>query len=361
MCYNAYEEKRNLIMKRFFRLFLATLSIAACLFSLAGCSQGATTSLDGAYFLSNSANVGIISNVNEVNTYDVTFTPSKANESQIIISLVGKEGFNTYVTTLTNTEYEGTACYLLETTLKTNISYTLGGEDLGTFEDYSVSKVYFLSVSDKLKPLYSETTASAHSPVRNNDGKYEVSELKYSYSTVYGDSEAVVDFKPEKGEFGIKEGKRTYEKYNKSTYYFDNATMLFIPRAISLTDSSSLSFSAIDALSGVNRSMTMTSDSSKPSENVIYSETSEESGVINATYYVNAYKNFRDEETGNQVIPCKVVNFAVSGTFSGSNIKCWYADTALLKAGARLIKMETSAPYGLGTFTYVIKNTVVAY
>lgn len=347
-------------MKRFFKLFLATLAIAACLFSLAGCSQGATTTLDGAYFLNNSANVGIIANVNEVNTYDVTFTPSTANVSQVTVSLVEKDGFNTYVTTLKNAEYEGTPCYLLETTLKTNIAYTLGGNDVGTFEDYSVSKVYFLSVSDKLKPLYSETSASAHSPVRNDDGKYEILELKYSYSIVYGESEAVVDFKSEKGEFDIKEGKRTYEKYNKSTYYFDNATILFMPRAISLTDASSLSFSAIDALAGTNRSMTMTSYSSKPSENIIYSETSEESGVINATYYINGYKNFRDEETGNQVIPCKVVNFAVSGTFSGTPIKCWYADTSVSKARARLIKMETSAPYALGTFTYVIKNTAVS-
>lgn len=347
-------------MKKFFKLFLTILSIAACLFSLAGCSQGATTTLDGAYFLSNSANVGIIANVNEVNTYDVTFTPSSANVSQLTISLVDKEGFNTYVTTLKNAEYDGTACYLLETTLKTNIAYTLGGEDLGTFEDYSISKVYFLSVSNKLKPLYSETSASAHSPVRNSDGKYEVSELKYSYSTVYGDSEAVVDFKPEKGDFGIKEGKRTYEKYNKSTYYFDNATMLFMPRAIALSESSSLSFSAIDALSGVNRSMTMTAYSTKPKEDIIYSQTSEESGIIDGTYYVNGYKDFRDE-TGRQVISCNVVNFAVSGTFSGSSIKCWYADSSIQNANARLIKMETSAPYSLGTFTYVIKDTKVSY
>ncbi len=348
-------------MKKFMRLSVVSLCIAFFTVYMAGCAPQAQTTLNGSYFLQNAGNVSIIGNVNEENVYDVTFKASSTPAAQDVkIALAKEEGFNVYTTKLTNTTYDGTDCYLLETALKTKISYTLYGEDLGSFENLSTAKVYFLSVSNKLKPLYSETTMDANTPVSGKDGKYSVTNLKYSFTITYKDGTAVADFTPEKGEYGIPTGKREYKKYDSKNYYFDNNAMLFMPRAIKLADSSSLSFSSIDALAGINRSMVMTSDSQKPSENLVFSETNTEEGVIPHAYYINNRKLFVNDNS--QVVPCHVVNFAVSGTFSGTPIKCWYADTSdnMKDARARLMKMETTALYSLGTFTYVINRTTTA-
>lgn len=344
-------------MKNLTKYLFLSLTIVATLV-LSSCSQGVATTLNGSYFLQNAGNVSIIGNVDETNVYDVTF--KKANNSaanNVQISLEPAEGFNVYTTRLTNSSYDDKECYLYETELKTKINYVLNSQVVGTFDDYVKTKVYFLSVSEKLRPLYSETEADAHSPVADKDGKYLVTNLKYKFVTTYTDNNAVVEFTPYEGDFGIPQGKREYK--TDGEYYFDNATMLFMPRAIKLTDSASLSFSSIDAISGINRSMTMRSNSSAPNESLVFSTTSSEDGVINGSYYINTKKEFLNEDKTKQTIPCKIVNFTVSGTFSGSAIKCWYADTSIATARARLIKMETSAPYSLGTFTYVIKKTTV--
>lgn len=343
-------------MKKFFKSFLAILSSLLCLFTVVGCSQAEVTTLNGCYFLQNSTNISVIGNVDEFNEYKVTFTPSSSAQTNLHLYLNEKEDSNVYTTRLVNTTYNGVECYLLETQLKTSLSYTLHDETYGPYDDYVNSKVYFLSVSDKLKPLYSETASSAHSPVKNADGEYEVTKLVYTYSITYTDDVATVDFSHEEGTFGIEDGKREYKNYDKSTYYFDNVSTLFMPRAINLTDSSSLSFYSIDAISGINRSMKLTADSSTPSATLKFSDVNESSDVISGVYWIDNTKYFKDENN-NQVIPCQVVNFSVAGTFSGSSVKCWYASTTLSGARARLIKMQTEASYSLGTFTYIISET----
>ncbi len=348
-------------MNKFIRLSVISLCLAFFTVYMTSCAPQAQTTLNGSYFLQNAGNVSIIGNVNEENVYDVTFKASSTPASQDVkIALVDEEGFNVYTTKLTNTTYDGTDCYLLETTLKTKISYTLYGENLGSFENYSSAKVYFLSVSNKLKPLYSETTMNANTPVTDKSGKYSVTNLKYSFNITYRDGTAVADFTPEEGEYGIPAGKREYKKYDSKNYYFDNNAMLFMPRAIKLADNSSMPFSCIDALAGINRSMVMVSDNQKPSEDLVFSATNTAEGVISHAYYINNRKLFVNGDS--QVIPCHVVNFAVSGTFSGTPIKCWYADTSdnLKDARARLMKMETTALFSLGTFTYVINRTTTA-
>ncbi len=342
-------------MKNSIKVLLISLTLCFML-SFSACSQGVSTTLNGSYFLQNVGNVNIIGNVDETNVYKVSFKKaSNLSTSMPQISLEEADGFNVYTTHLKNGEYNGTSCYILDTELKIKINY-LYGEESNTYDDYVKTKVYFLSVSNKLKPLYSETEADAHSPVTDKNGKYEIVNLKYKFTTTYQDNSAVVDFTKTTGDFGIPEGKREYSNLS-SGYYFDNATMLFMPRAIKLTDSSSLTFSSIDAISGTNRTMIMKSDTTKPNENLIFSLSNSNENVINGVYYINDKKEFLSEDKASQVIACQIVNFNVSGTFSGSAIKCWYANVSQEVAKARLIKMETTAPYSLGTFTYVIEKT----
>lgn len=340
-------------MKRLFKLFSAGFCLLLSLVMLSACSQGVATTLSGNYFLQNKGQTDLIGNVDETSLYDVSFKASKTSPANgLSVSLNENADSNFYKVRLVNAKYEEIDCYLLETTLKTDLSYKNTDGTVNNAEDTVVSQVYFSSVASKLKPLYSKTTATAHSPILKADGNYEITALNYTYETIYGETDATSKFSHTEGTFDIEDGEKVYKKYYKSSYYFDNATMLFMPRAIKLNDASSLSFYSIDILSGVNRAMSMTSETS---ENIVFSLNEDEQGAVKHAYYINDRKYFVDGDK--QVIKCQVVNFAVSGTFSGTPVKCWYSNTDVENAMARLIKMEVSAPYSLGTFTYVIKNT----
>lgn len=347
-------------MKKFKPTILILL-LTVCML-LSACGGTPPTNLSGAYFLQSSGNISIIANVNELNEYKVTFTQSKnANGQAVQIGLVDEEGYNIYTTHLTNDKYLGTDCYKFETVLKTKISYAIGGEDKGTFYDTRTDVVYFSSVSNKLKPLYSKSYVSAHSPLSDNQGKYSVTHLEYNIETIYdGGNNATTKFEPINGDFGIPAGERNYSKIDAHGYYFDNTSMLFMPRAIKLTNTSSLSFGVIDSLSGVLRNMTMRSDTTTPTADIVFSEANEGEGITKGVYYINNRRLFTDENN-NQKIPCQVVNFQIAGNFSGTPIKCWYANTDTLEARARLIKMESIASYSIGTFTYTIQKTTVSY
>ncbi len=340
-------------MKRLFKLFSAGFCLLLSLVMLSACSQGIVTTLSGNYFLQNKGQTDLIGNVDETSLYDVSFKATKTSPANgLSVSLNENADSNFYKVRLVNAKYEETDCYLLETTLKTDLSYKNTDGTVSNAEDTVVSKVYFSSVASKLKPLYSKTTATAHSPVLKADGNYEITALNYTYETIYGETDATSTFSHTEGTFDIEDGEKVYKKYYKSSYYFDNATMLFMPRAIKLNDSSSLSFYSIDALSGVNRKMTMTSSSN---ENIVFAPDDTEQSTVKHAYYIDDRKYFVDGDK--QVIKCQIVNFAISGTFSGTPIKCWYASTDVENAMARLIKMEVSAPYSMGTFTYIIRST----
>lgn len=344
-------------MNRFLKTFFASLIAIAVIFSV-GCQGTVATTLSDSYFLKNIGNNNVIGNVNETCYYDVTFT-SDNTEAGVTISLIDDEGYNTYTTHLVNTTYNGTECYLLETSLVTKVAYTINGETFGPYEDTIETKAYFLGVQKKLQTLYSTRSVWAHSPTKSGS-KTVINEYKYQISTTYTDNtSANVSFVKEVGEFDIDE-QREYTKLNKSTYYFDNEVMLFMPRAINLTDTSSLSFTSIDPLAGANRTIVMQYNSDKPNEKLVFSDVNDAEGVIKHFYYINNRKISAEEDQTSQIIPCQIVNFAISGTFSGSPIKCWYANTSLQECRARLIKMETIAPYYLGVFTYIINKTEVS-
>ncbi len=348
-------------MNKIFKTVLS-LCILASVILMTACQQALPTAPNGAYFLENEGNISIIGNIDELNEYVVTFTKSTntfAKDVQIDLTKEEVDGvsFNKYTTHLTNSKYNDEDCYLLETSLVYKVHYALYGESKGEFINTTTEKVYFRSVSNKLRPIYSEQSVLATSPIRSEDGKFSLSTLEYSVTTTYDNDSAVVNFSHTQGDFGIPDGERTYTKLNKSNYYFDNATLLFVPRTINLNDSANLTFTVIDAISGINRTLTMSSDQQTPNEKLIFSTTNTAEGVINHDYFINNHKDFIEDDS--QVIPCQVVNFAISGTFSGAPIKCWYANTSLENARARLIKTQSSAPYSLGTFTTTIVKTTV--
>ena len=339
--------KKGTTMNKFFKTIILLLALTFSVATFTGCAQSVATNLDGSYFLKNKANTGI-GNVNETVNYDVSFTQSADTlESGILIAV--KKG--TYTTTLTSTvePQSQTPCYKLETLLTIEIEYTLGETVQPVKEDVISTTTYFLGVKDRFKTLSSHRNTKTSAPIKTDDG-FVIKEYEYTITTTYANNSASVEFNPIKGEFSQGKGTKTYDKLDKPAYYFDNEVMLMVGRAINFTDSSSLTFSTIDPLSATVREMKVSSDATTPTEKIQF-----KSEKIPHAYMVNGFTSGEIGEDGEQLnLNCRVVNFAINGTFTGTPIKCWYTDSNIANGYARLIKMQTSAPYGLGTFTYIV-------
>ena len=340
--------KKGTTMNRLFKGIIVLLALTLSLTALSGCSQAAPTTLNASYFLQNTGNFGV-GNVSETVNYQVTFTQNTDSVDQGLLIAV-KSG--TYTTVLTNTTHPETQaeCYKLETTLNMEVEYTLGETVLPVKSDTIKTTTYFLGLKDNFKVITSERHAKTSAPQKNSNG-FVINDYEYEIKTTYTANSASVAFTPIAGNFNQPEGTKTYNKLDKPAYYFDNEVMLFIGRAINFTDTSSLAFESIDALSGTLRKMKISSNTATPSETIKF-----KSEAIPHAYMVNgSAMEITDEET-QQNLPCRVVNFAIDGTFTGTPITCWYTNTSVEKGYARLIKMQTSAPYGLGTFTYIVKD-----
>ena len=339
--------KQGTTMNKFFKTIILLLALTFSVATFTGCSGAVATTLNGAYFLQNTANLGV-GNVNETVNYDVSFTQSADTlESGILIAV--KNG--AYTTTLTNTvePQSQTPCYKLETVLTMEIEYTLG-ETVLPVSDVISTTTYFLGVKDRFKVLTSHRNAKTSAPIKLDSG-FVVKEYEYTITTTYANNSASVEFNPIKGEFTQGQGTKTYDKLNKPAYYFDNEVMFMVGRAINFTDSSSLTFSSIDPLSATVREMKVYTDTTTPTEKIQFN-----SEKIPHAYMVNGSAMELVDEATQQELNCRVVNFAINGTFTGTPITCWYTDVSIAKGYARLIKMQTSAPYGLGTFTYIVKD-----
>ncbi len=336
---------------------LSILAISLSLILIAGCSQTPSMSLSGSYFLENRDNKGV-ANIDETVNYAITFTEAELDKREgITISL--KSG--SYSTHLTKSKYNDIDCYLLTTVLKTSLTYlidtiTANGEietvETEVYNDEIITKAYFLGVNNDLRALYSERVVKAHSPLYQND-VYTVNSYAYTLKTTYEDDNCTVNFEKTEGEFSLTDGNKVYKDYDKDVNYFDNEVMLFMPRAINLTENTSFAFNSIDALSGVNRSMQLYSDTTTKTQLLEF----DPSKAASETVYTHDY--FRNGYKLPRAFYCRVVNFSATGTFSGSPIKCWYATVDEKAERSRLIKMQVTMPYSMGTFNYVVTDATV--
>lgn len=346
-------------MKRYIKLISLLTVLLICLATATACTGGtAATTLGGAYFLSTPSELGI-GTVDETVTYTVDFVndTTAANKYEFSIDLQS----GTYTQHLTNAVYgegeEKVSCYMLETELLTTLTFTFDGTTTEVFYDAIKTRAYFKGVNERLAPIYSEKTVSSHAPSVDRAGNKSVVEYEYTVKTLYDSEDATVTFDGVKGQYDLADGDKVYEGYNDASYYFDNEMMVFMPRAIKLVDTSSLTFDVIDAVTGKMRTLTMAADAEQPTADLIFDSASQEGGVIKHGYTRNGHKGVYKNDKGQQVIPCQAVSFAISGSFSGSPIKCWYAKSDLEDENCRMIKMEVSAPYSIGTFIYSITDT----
>ncbi len=315
---------------------ITTLILVFCLF---GCSKVKTSLFTASNFLDTPSNHSI-SSVNETLTYKVSYKQAE-NENTLVISIDSEK--STYTTVLTNTTYNEKACYLLETSLNIVGEIDNAGQKTA-LNDNITTKCYFLGVENALSPLYSERTVKSNSIVRTSavnatTHTYEVGFYDYNVKTVYENNTAKVSLtvneKPASDDNFVSYENHEFSNIDNKIAYVDNELLLFAPRAMTLTNATSKSFYTIDAVSVKNHKMALSSIASEPTK------------TIAPDNYFNGIEKVLD-------VLCYGVAFSIDSNASGSSIVAYYADANNKNERARMIMAETSASYGLGTYTYSI-------
>ena len=307
---------------------------------LTGCASTPTASVfGGSYFLSDYENLSV-GTVNETSVYNVTF--DKNENSKVGFTLdTGK-----YTTHVFTSEYNGTRCYRLDTTLEMKGAYVIDDQPTDV-DDTITTTAYFYGLDNAFKPMYSERHVRSHSAVYANN-KYEIKYYEYDLTTCYDDNKATVTFAPNTetstGTYSLDAGETVYKDVFKNTY-FDNETLLFAIRAFKLSTSFSTTFESIDAISKTKRTLYVSSSSGTNSDSSAAKETLDVS-------YTNGGEKISKVETFK-------LNLAVSGTFTGNPIVLNYSDPSDKKTGQQLIKMQTQMTGSagtIGTLTYSISS-----
>ncbi len=323
------------------KLLAVILSLALAL-SLSACSVTANY-FGGSGWLENPNNTGV-SSVLEECVYSVTHTAGE--QTNFTYSFDNGE----YKTKLSSSTYgeNNTPCYLFETELQTTATYGFN-ETSTTVNDSVKTKVYFLSINDKLKTLYSLREVVVSTPELKED-TYLLASYEYKIEQTYTENDCVAKFTPikaENGSFSLEEGETTFKKVFDGLY-FDNELMLFAPRALKLSSTASINFNAIDVLSKANRKMIMTADGESPL-----------TIVETPNYTRNAVNSSLPQKKDK--VACNTVNLRIDGTFSGSPIKLNYAQDTETDDFRRLISMTVTLTHNLGTLNYLITSANISH
>lgn len=296
----------------------------------------------GSYWLK-SIDAGGIENVSETCVYDIDFKPDVSEEEKNFLTYE-KTGENTLTTVLTKSVYEGTPCYKFTTKSVTNGTYYYG-EQKQIVNDLATSEVYFLGLNGKLAPLYSKkyvlSTIPLISPLTDSN-KFEI--MEYSLESKYDVKNSSVTVTVKGGDkstqnYKVNDSVKVYDDYDKSGAFFDNESLMFIPRAADLSENGfSGFFYTIDALAKKVQKMHLSVTATSATGEVILPKYTQ-AGV-----------------TTEKKLPAFNVSLSISSTFSGSTIKLYYATDSNANWYRRLLKIEKEIAFGAGTMVYTLTS-----
>lgn len=330
-------------MKIFKRLALTLTALTLCFSSACLGSQPTVNSnlVAGSYWLKNSE-VNGIGTINETCVYNLSFEPNIPEDKEEAF-LTCNDMNGTLTTVLTNSTYEGVACYKFTTELKNSGTYYYKAQS-ATFNDRITSEVYFLGLGDSFTPLYSKKYLLSTAPVivpSSDEAIFAV--MEYTMESIYDRENKSATVKVTAGEastedFKPNDSERLYENYDKSGLYFDNESLLFIPRAADFADNGfSNSFYTIDGIVAKRQKLALTVNSSAPT-----------SSIKLPTYTYN------DVSYGETEISVYNANISIVDTFSGSTIQLYYATKT--EHHRRLVQMKNQLAYSVGTIVYTLSS-----
>ncbi len=324
-------------MKKIFILILTFCT----LFTLSGCGE-TILQIDGHYW--QKSPMGWIDDYKEELEYGIELTKNtRYNSSEVEnadIQMVIDSENSSYKATVESVKENGVEAYKYTTVTTMKGSYVEKAEngEVYPFEDLIETKCVFKGSS--LEPLYSEKIVKSTSLIQTNQG-YAVVELDFSYTVTYSGKNATVTFTENKDESNILdfESERVYKDVLKNAY-IDNEVILFAPRGYKIAGKNnfSVAFNSLDVVSKKVRSVYFTAVT----------------GDDAASVSVECPANINNEDRTVQTVRVAV---ALSGTFTGANIECYYATQDSDRK--RLIECYTKVNNNLGYLKYSLKNVSV--
>ena len=322
------------------KILILILTFCALL-TFTGCGE-TILQIDGYYWHKNP--MGWIADYKEELEYRIDLTKNtRYNSSEVEnadIQMVIDSENSSYKATVESVRENGVEAYKYTTVTKMIGSYIEKVEN-GVeypFNDLIETKCVFKGSS--LEPLYSEKIVKSTSLIQTNEG-YAVVELDFSYVVTYSGKNATVTFTENKDESNILdiETEKVYKDVLKNTYV-DNEVILFAPRGYNIAgkENFSVAFNSLDVISKKVRSVYFTSN------------TGDESKAVS----VECNANINNEDRAVQTVRVAV---ALSGTFTGANIECYYATQDGDRK--RLIECYTKVNDNLGYLKYSLKTVSV--
>lgn len=325
---------------------VAGLLLAAPLLLLTACTTTPSLSFTANWY-SNTNNISGLSGTYEELAYAVTFSPA---DSTANFRVEYDEG--TYTTKFESTnieEAEGNPLgYYYESALTISGRYYVNGEASEKFEDYVVSKVWFLGISEGLRPVKSEKTVHSSSPnPRFETAKDAFNTYYYRTTMVYNDALSKMEYTYLDLSKADAEGKTETVKLGGSGTYLDNEQMLLALRGLDLSER--FSFRTFDVVTHAVRTVGNLKTTESVQQDWEFSIKVGENDAVSELRTIEAYS----------------VTIGFSGSNSGEAQTLTYARCTSPNANVYrnvLLQMQTEAIRNgdkqLGTFKYVLKKAV---
>ncbi len=230
-------------MKKKYLLCAASLLLISPLALMSACTSTPELTLSSNWFSDTSTKI-IPADFKETLTYGVSFEKSAAAENGEF-SVDYRNG--TYTTTLHAGEKDGAKTYVYTTQLNIQAQYTLNGQTSDTFSESVTTRVEFLDVANRLKPLSSTRTVDASAPLCSPTSAPDT--LSEAFERYHYTTEITYNGELDKATYAITDlatGEKNSEeiKLGGSGSFFDNEEILVMLRAAEL--SSSMTFRTLD-------------------------------------------------------------------------------------------------------------------
>jgi len=305
---------------------------------LAGCSATSAVTFSANWYKNTSITTAI-SGTEETLTYSVAHT--KGTNKYYGLSY----GESSYTVNLINTtySYDGASspenAYLLTSTLNMNVTYTVGDKS-ETYDDVITSKVYFSTVDNSLRPMYSYKEFSCHSPTIDNPASLEegVKYYHYSFETKYDSSlsSATLAYKKLDGDASALSDSESSYTLSSGYTYLDNEELLFALRGMTISSESSATVNVLNASRSTVQSIKLTNN-----------------GSVKGTYSFDMGDGVPAEGYS---ITANKISILASTLQSGNAQTAYYASVSADNNAYRgvMLSLASELPYSLGTLTYTL-------
>ena len=332
---------------------LSIICVLTLAFVFTACSAQAKGIYSRAGFLPESS-TKTVENVFERAEYSVKYATNEKSAENVTYTL--NENDSVFSTELSVFDGDGSIgevgkkYYRFSTHTAIKGNYIFDGADHPAENDVDTA-VYFTGLKDGLSPVFSTRTVKADS-LEKSGNSFVVKRYEYTVSTVYdtANKKATVDLVVENGsaaDYSLLNDGETHATYTLSGIdkndYIDNEALLFAPRAMSISSSSSIKISSIDALSKKLQKLNLAYVAAGKTD-------------FNRGDYTRKELDY-DTSTFVSSVSTVTLSLSVDSVYSGATQTLTFADSTEVKEYMRLVSMTVPATFNIGTFTFTVRSS----